>query len=72
MSFEPGDLLASLLISSIGYVLFSYGRKQSRFPHILCGIILLVYPYFIGDLLWMLVVGAVLLALLWLAVHLGL
>jgi hypothetical protein len=70
MSFDPESLLASLLVSSIGFVLFRYGRKQSRVPQTLIGISMLVYPYFISSVIWMLAVCALLLALLWLLVHL--
>jgi len=71
MNFEPGYLFASLCVGGVGYVLFSYGRKQSRFPHLATGIILLVYPYFVGQVGPMIAIGAALLAVLFAAVRMG-
>ena len=68
---NANSLLASLLVSSIGFVLFSYGRRQTRLPHLAVGIALLVYPYFVGDLALLFAIAAGLLGLLWLAVRLG-
>ena len=72
MSLDPGYLLASLAVSSVGYVLFSYGRKQHRLPNMIVGVVMLVYPYFITDLAWMLGLCPVLLVVLWLLTRLGL
>jgi hypothetical protein len=51
MDLDPNLLMLSLVPSGIGFVLFAYGRKQHRPPHLLCGLILLVYPYFAGSVL---------------------
>ena len=72
MSFDMGWLLASLLVSSLGYILFNYGRKLRRAPQLIAGIAMLVYPYFVHNLLVMAGVTAGLSALLWFAVYLGL
>lgn len=45
----------------IGLGLLSYGRKEVRVPHIVVGLILLVYPYFLGNWIAVLVVAAALL-----------
>jgi hypothetical protein len=71
MSLDPGTLLASLLVSSVGFVLFTYGRKARRLPHAVAGIIMLVYPYFISDVTVMLAVGAGLCVICWLLARLG-
>jgi hypothetical protein len=68
---DANSLLASLLVSSIGLVLLRYGKKMARVPQIAVGIVLLVFPYFVGSAIWILAVGACLLALLWLAVNNG-
>ncbi|HZL17129.1 MAG TPA: amino acid transport protein [Polyangia bacterium] len=72
MGFDMGWLLASLIVSSIGYILFNYGRKQRRAPQAVAGIAMLVYPYFVHNLLVMTGVTAGLSVLLWFAVYLGL
>jgi hypothetical protein len=68
---DPNGLLASLFIGSIGVVMFLYGRRQGRVPHVAVGIVLIVYTYFVSSVVWMLVIAAALLALLWLVVRLG-
>ena len=72
MSFDPNTLLASLVVSGVGWVLFSYGRKQQRMPQTAIGLVMLVYPYFVSNVAWMLGLVPVLLALLWLLTRLGL
>jgi hypothetical protein len=71
MSFDGPTLIAGLLVSSIGFVLLSYGKKMSRPPHLLAGLILLVYPYFVPGAILTLVIAAVLLGMLWFAVKMG-
>jgi hypothetical protein len=68
MSFDGPTLIAGFLVSGIGFVLLSYGKKMSRPPHLLAGLILLVYPYFVPGAILTLVIAAVLLGLLWFAV----
>jgi hypothetical protein len=68
---DPNGLLASLFIGSIGLVIFLYGKKQARIPHLVIGLVLLVYGYFLSSVAWMLVIAVLLLALLWLVVRLG-
>ena len=65
MNLDPGYLLASMFVSGVGFVLFKYGRKQGRPPQVILGLVMLVYPYFITDLAWMLGVLPLLLLLLW-------
>jgi hypothetical protein len=71
MNFDPAYLGASLLISGIGYVLFSYGRKQRRMPHTGIGFVMLVYPYFVTNIAAMMGTGALLVGVLWGLVYLG-
>ena len=71
MSFDTPTLLAGLLVSSIGFVLLSYGRKMSRPPHLLAGLLLLVYPYFLPGAILTLGIAVVLLTVLWVAVKQG-
>ena len=72
MSLDPTYLMASLFVSGVGYVFFSYGRKQRRFPQITVGMIMLVYPYFVSDVTLMLAVMVGLIALVWGMTKLGL
>jgi hypothetical protein len=71
MNIDANSLLLSLLFSSVGFVFFMYGKKQSRLPHMTAGVLLMVYPYVVTNLIAMSAVGVVIIALLWLAVRLG-
>lgn len=55
-------LLWGLLFSSIGMGFFIYGRKQKRAVPLVCGIVLMVYPYFVPSTIWLVVIGVVLCA----------
>jgi hypothetical protein len=68
---DANSLLASLLVSSIGVGLFLYGKKQSRLPQLVVGIIMVGYSYFVSDVLLMFAIAAVLIGLLFLALKLG-
>jgi hypothetical protein len=71
MNLDPNALLVALLWGSVGLGVFVYGRKQGRLPHMLAGVALMVYPYFVSNWALSAGIGAALVALLWLAVRLG-
>ena len=71
MNLSPGWLIASLLISALGFILLNYGRKFARIPQILVGLAMLIYPYFVPGVLANVLVAAGLCAVLWVAVRLG-
>jgi hypothetical protein len=71
LSFDPSSLFLSLIVSGVGFVLFTYGKKQDRFPHLAAGLVLMIYPYFVGSAVPMLLVGAAIVGALWLAVRSG-
>ena len=60
---SPAELFWSLIFSSIGLAYFMYGKKQVQPIPIGCGLLLMVYPYFVGNLGWMIGVGVVLAAI---------
>jgi hypothetical protein len=60
---NTGILLWGLLFSSIGLGFFLYGKKQRAVVPLVCGIALMVYPYFIGNVTVLVVIGAVLAAI---------
>lgn len=68
---DIGALAVSFLISGVGYVAFSYGKRMGRPPPLLIGIVLMVFPYFIDTIAPMLGVASVLLALLFILVRSG-
>jgi hypothetical protein len=49
-----------LLFGSIGLGFFVYGRKQRAPIPLLCGIALMVFPYFVSNTLLLVAIGALL------------
>ncbi len=52
-------LLWGLLFGSIGMGYFLYGKKQRAAVPLLCGFVLMVFPYFVSNSVVLVVVGAV-------------
>ena len=71
MDLDGNSLLASLLIGLVGTAIFVYGKKQGRFPHMLVGATLVVYPYFVSSVALMAGIAVGLVALLWGVVRMG-
>lgn len=71
MTFDASVLMASFLVSAVGFVLLVYGRKMGRIPHLAAGLLLMVFPYFLDGALWILLGGAVISGLCWMAVQYG-
>lgn len=68
---DPGSIFLSLLVGSVGFVLFVYGKKQERFPQLIAGLVLMVYPYFVSGALPMFLVGIIVVVAMWIAVRSG-
>jgi 4-hydroxybenzoate polyprenyltransferase len=71
VSFDPTWLFLSMIPSGIGFVLFVYGKKQQRWPHLVAGLVLAVYPYLATTVTSLVVVGTAICLALWLAVRAG-
>lgn len=52
-----------LLFGSIGLGFFVYGRKQRAIVPLVCGIVLMVFPYFVSGTAWLIIIGVVLVAI---------
>jgi len=72
MSLDPGSLIAGLLVSGVGFVVFEYGRRMRRPPQIGVGLVLMIFPYFVSNVFAMLAIAAALLVGLWLLLMRGL
>jgi hypothetical protein len=70
--WDTNALVASFVVGSAGFIAFYYGKRMQRFPHLVVGLLLMVFPMFVSDAVWMLVIGAALLISLWVARRLGL
>jgi hypothetical protein len=66
------SFIASLFVSGAGYVLFSYGKKLQRLPQLACGVVLMVFPYFVSNVALMLGIAAAVGGALWVGLKLGL
>ncbi len=71
MSLDPGALFLSLIVGGIGFVLFVYGRKQERWPQMAAGVVLMVYPYFVDNMVVLVAIAVAICAGLWLAIRAG-
>jgi len=70
MDFDPASLLLSLVPSGIGFVRLVYGKKQMRWPQLVSGLALMVYPYFATSATALVGIGALIGVGLWLALRL--
>ncbi|MEQ1870085.1 MAG: amino acid transport protein [Vicinamibacterales bacterium] len=71
MSFDPTWLFLSLIPGAIGMVLLGYGKKQGRWPHMVAGLLLLVYPSFTPSVVALVVTGSAIGGALWYVNRLG-
>lgn len=60
-------MMASLLFSSIGFYYYKRGRYQNDTNKTVCGIAMLVYPYFVTNALYITLIGAALMAVPYIA-----
>ncbi|OTG84071.1 amino acid transport protein [Acinetobacter sp. ANC 4648] len=56
---NTSTLLLGVLFSSIGFGYFLYGKKQKRTVPFACGLILIIFPYFIDQMALLLIIGSV-------------
>jgi len=59
---SEAELLWGVLFGSVGLGYFIYGKKQRMIVPLLCGLALMVYPYFMTNLILIVVVGFILVA----------
>jgi len=60
---STSSLLWGLLFGSVGLGFFVYGRKQKVVVPLVCGLVLMVFPYFIANTILLVAIGATLIAL---------
>ncbi len=56
-------LLWGLLFGSVGLGFFLYGKKQRAVVPLVCGLALMIFPYFVSSTLLLVVVGVVLIGI---------
>jgi uncharacterized oligopeptide transporter (OPT) family protein len=60
LNLSAGNIIAGLLFSGIGFVAFTYGKREERYRTMVMGIVMMVYPYFTPSTTITCVVGAAL------------
>jgi hypothetical protein len=62
IAVDTASLLWGLLFGSVGLGYFIYGKNQKALVPALCGVVLMIFPYFVSSILLMVVVGLGLMA----------
>ena len=65
MEFSEGSLFANLIVSAVGFFLFSYGRKTTDIPKVVVGLVMMAYPYFVSSATMLIGIAVALVAGLW-------
>jgi hypothetical protein len=60
---STSSLLWGLLFSSIGVGFFIYGKKQQALVPLVCGLALMIFPYFVSNSMIIVLVGLLLVAI---------
>ncbi len=60
---DTATLLWGLLFSSIGLGYFLYGKRQKALVPTLCGVVLMIFPYFVSSAWWLVIIGVALMAM---------
>lgn len=60
---STSSLLWGVLFGSIGLGFVIYGRRQRAVVPLICGLALMVFPYFVSNAILLVVIGAALVAI---------
>jgi len=60
---NPSSLFWGMIFGSIGLGFFIYGKKQQAIVPLLCGLALMIFPYFVSNVIVLVVVGVALMAI---------
>jgi len=71
MDLDGNTLLLSFAIGGAGFVCVAYGKRQGRLPQMIAGLALIVFPYFVPNLLGMVAIAIAIFGLLALAIRMG-
>ena len=62
---DQNVLITSLLFGMVGMAMFMYGKRAARLVPLIAGVCLMVVPYFIPNLIALLIVCCLLMASPW-------
>ncbi|PYQ10862.1 MAG: hypothetical protein DMH00_09795 [Acidobacteria bacterium] len=57
------SVIWELLFSAAGVSYFIYGKKQRAAVPLVCGLVLMIFPYFVSSTVLLMIIGVVLVAL---------
>jgi predicted membrane protein len=60
---DTSSLLWGLLFGSIGLGFLIYGRKQRAVVPLICGVALMIVPYFVSNTILLITIGITLIAI---------
>lgn len=60
MNMNTTQLLLGVLFGSIGFGYFLYGKKQKVIIPLICGLLLMIFPYFIDQTVLLICIGSAL------------
>ena len=55
-------LIWNILFGSVGFGFFIYGKRQGLPVPLVCGLALMIFPYFVSSLIFMVAIGFALIA----------
>ena len=65
IDISPGAILVMIFFALMGIVYFKRGRTAGPASHMIYGVALMIFPYFVSEFLPMVVVGLGIWALAW-------
>jgi len=60
---NTSSILWGLLFGSIGLGFFVYGRRQMTVVPLVCGVALMIFPYFVSNTMLLVILGLALIAI---------
>ena len=62
---SEASLIWGILFGSFGLAYFVYGKKQKKIMPLLCGVGLMIFPYFVTNATLIGIIGLLLVAIPW-------
>ena len=62
---SEASLIWGMLFGAIGLGYFIYGKRQRMGVSLACGIGLMLFPYFVPSVIWLVLIGITLMLLPW-------
>ena len=62
-ALDTSSILWGLLFGSIGLGFFVYGRRQRTVVPLVCGVALMIFPYFVSNTILLVILGVALVAI---------